>query len=488
MRPSTGFLDPRLTDTIVDQARETLARTGVEIHHNKAVDALAAAGAIVAPASAGASRARRVRMPAALVDAALASSPRAVRLFDARGRQTHDFAGLNVHFTPGSAALVLIDGATGQARRPTAADYIDYVKIVSLLPHLAAQSTAMIPADVPDAIADSYRLYLGLRYCEKPVVTGAFSAAGFAVMRDLLLAVRGSVAALGERPLAMFTCCPTSPLAWGEAACHNLVDCARAAIPVEVVPMPLSGMTAPVTPVGALIQHTAEALSGIVIAQTINPGAPVLFGSSIGIIDVRTTTTPLGAVESMRLACASAEIGRRLGVPTQAYMILSDAKLLDAQCGLESGIGAAIGALAGINSISGPGMLDFQSGFSLEKLIVDHEMCGMVKRLVDPIDPRDDVPVAPLIEELLRDKHLVIADHTRRHLREVVSFPRQVIDRDGRARWEESGRRTIAERARQEIAAHLREYAPPAHDPTVLAALDATMAGAARAHGMDALR
>jgi trimethylamine--corrinoid protein Co-methyltransferase len=251
--------------------------------------------------------------------------------------------------------------------------------------------------------------------------------------------------------------------------------------------MPLAGMTAPVTPVGALAQHIAEALSGVVIAQAISRGAPVLFGSSIGILDVRTTTTPLGAAQSMVLGCAVAEVGRRLGLPTQAYMVLSDSKLLDAQCGLESGIGAALGALSGINSISGPGMLDFQSGFSLEKLIVDHEICGMSLQLTREIAPRGDVPVAPLVEELLREKHLVIAEHTRRHVRDAISLPGRAIDRDSRSRWNDSGRNTIGDRARLEIAAHLRAYEAPARSPEQRAALEATMGRAARAHGMDAL-
>jgi trimethylamine--corrinoid protein Co-methyltransferase len=228
-------------------------------------------------------------------------------------------------------------------------------------------------------------------------------------------------------------------------------------------------------------------LSGVVISQVVSPGSPVLFGSSIGILDVRTATTPLGAVESMVLGCASAEIGRRLGLPTQAYMTLSDAKLLDAQCGLESGVGAALGALAGINSISGPGMLDYQVGFSLEKLIVDHEICGMALQLTRPIEPRGDVPVAPLVEEVLREKHLLIADHTRRHVREVLSFPRVAIDRQSRSRWNDEGRKTIGERARLEIAEHLREYQPPARSSSALADLDGTIRRAAAAHGMDVL-
>lgn len=481
MRPTLTLLDPALVNTIIDQARELLARVGLDIHDSGAVDLLAECGAELDEVR------QRVRIPAALVDRALASTPGRILLFDAAGIPTHDFSERRVHFTPGSAALLLVEDAASEARRPLTRDYVQYVKLVSRLPLFAAQSTAMIPADIPEPMSDSYRLYLSLRHCVKPVVTGAFSGAGFDVMRDLLEITRGSGAALRDRPLAMFSCCPTSPLQWGSAAVRNLLDCARAGIPAEIVPMPLAGMTAPVTPVGALIQHAAEALSGVVIAQCASPGAPVLFGSSAGILDVRTTTTPLGAIESMVLGCAVGEIGRRLGVPTQAYMILSDAKVLDAQSGLESGMGALLAVLSGINSISGPGMHDFQSSFSLEKLVVDHEICAMAARLSKEIRPSDDVPVEPLVEELLRERHLVIAEHTQAHLRQALLFPGPIIDRESRARWTDGGRVTLAERARREIARHVAAFEPPPLAANVAGALHARMTAEARLHGCDRL-
>ena len=89
----------------------------------------------------------------------------------------------------------------------------------------------------------------------------------------------------------------------------------------------------------------------------------------------------MGAVETMMLDCANSEIGKYLGLPTQGYIRMSDAKQLDAQAGLESTMGATLAALSGINSVSGPGMLDFESCQSLEKLVVDNEICGMAQRL-----------------------------------------------------------------------------------------------------------
>jgi trimethylamine--corrinoid protein Co-methyltransferase len=342
----------------------------------------------------------------------------------------------------------------------------------------------MVPADVPPIISDSYRLYLSLLFGSKPVVTGAFTIDGFNIMRDLQLAVRGSEEGLKTKPLAMFSCCPTAPLRWSDVTSQNLVDCARYSIPVEYVSMPLSGFVAPVTLVGTLVQHTAETLSGVVISQLSNPGTPVVYGGSPAIFDVRYETTPMGAPETMMVDCAYNEIGKYLGLPTQAYMALSDAKLLDAQAGLETSMGATLAALAGINSVSGPGMLDFESCFSLEKLVLDNEICGMALRLVAGITPRDDFPALPHFEELLKEQHLLISAHTRQYLRDEHYFPGPAIDRANRSRWQEEGGLTLGERAHREVNRLIGAYQPSGLSDDVKRELTRLMSDEARRHGM----
>lgn len=473
------LLDADLPARIVSQARDVLQRFGVEIHDREALEILSDHGAHI--------DGRRACLPPDLVERALITTPASVPLFDVFGRHTHDIGADRVYFAPGSSAIHVLDDATGQLRRPTTADYVRYVKVVSGLNHLAAQSTAFVPADVDARIADSYRLYLSLLHGDKPVITGTFGGEGFAVMHDLLTAVRGTRAALSERPLAIFSCCPTSPLEWTGDACRTLIDCARAGIPVEVVPMPLAGFTAPVTLAATLVQHAAEALSGVVVHQLAAPGAPLLFGGSSAIFDVRYETTPMGALETMMLACGAAQVGRHLGLPTQGYIALSDAKTLDAQAGAETAMGAALAALATINSVSGPGMLDFENGFSLEKLVLDDEICGMALGLRAGIRRHDDDGIVSMTAELLREGHLLIADHTRRHLRDEIAFPSAVIDRLSRARWLAEGGRALSQRAADTIAALEQQHTttPLPHD--VRHALNERMLAEARAAGMDRL-
>ncbi|MGB7054257.1 MAG: trimethylamine methyltransferase family protein [bacterium] len=453
-RPTLKFLNDRVIERIISEARDILCKLGIEIHNNGVMSMLHDHGAKIDV------KKNHAFLTNDIIDGALKATPHSVKLYDVLGNETHDLFGYNIYFTPGSAALNILDSSTQEIRKPMTKDYIDYAKVVSQLEYIASQSTAFIPADVHERISDSYRLYLSLLYCEKPVVTGAFTVEAFQIMKELQVAVRGGASKLAAEPLTIFSCCPTSPLKWSGVTSQNVVDCALSSIPVEFISMPLSGFMAPVTLVGTLVQHTAETLSGIVISQLTHPGTPVLYGGSPAIFDVRYETTPMGAIGTQMIDCAYNEIGKYLNIPTQAYISLSDAKMLDAQAGLESSMGATLAALAGINSISGPGMLDFESCQSLEKLLLDNEICGMVLRLVKGIQPKDDFPALPRFEELLKEQHLLISEHTQKYLKEELYLPGAVIDRANRTRWQEEGGLTLPERAQREVERLIRNYEP----------------------------
>jgi trimethylamine--corrinoid protein Co-methyltransferase len=132
-------------------------------------------------------------------------------------------------------------------------------------------------------------------------------------------------------------------------------------------------------------------------------------------------------------------------------------------------------------------MLDFESCQSLEKLVLDNDICGMALRLVGGIEPREDFPALPIFQELLEEKHLLIAKHTRRYLRKEHYFPSEVIDRANRSRWAEEGSRTLGERAHTIVEKVLENYVPTRLDDTHKAELTRLMTGEARKYGMDAL-
>lgn len=481
MRPTVKFLTEDLIKKIIDESVNILCTLGLQIHNKQILSMLADHQAKVDMDK------YHVNLTEEIIQKAIKTAPPSFKLYDVKGNQTHDFSDHNVYFTPGSTAINILDSNLGQMRKALTPDFIDFTKLISQLDNIASTSTAFIPTDVCEKISDSYRLFLSLLYCEKPIVTGAFTIESFAVMKDFQLAVRESEKALKEKPLTIFSCCPTSPLKWCEVTSQNLIDCARYSIPVEFIAMPLSGFMAPITLTGTLIQHTAETLSGVVISQLSNPGTPILYGGSPAVFDHRYETTPMGAIETMMIDCAYNEIGKFLNLPTQAYISMSDAKQLDAQAGLESGIGATLAALAGINNISGPGMIDFESCQSLEKLVLDNEMCGMTFRLIDGITPRDDFPALPIFQELLREKHLLIAEHTTRYRHKEIFFPGPAIDRANRERWKQQGAMDLNARLHNEVNKLLKSYQPSTLPETTKKDLVKLMEKEARRYGQDHL-
>jgi trimethylamine--corrinoid protein Co-methyltransferase len=150
-------------------------------------------------------------------------------------------------------------------------------------------------------------------------------------------------------------------------------------------------------------------------------------------------------------------------------------------------MGATLAALAGINNVTGPGMLDFESCQSLEKLVLDNEICGMVFRLIEGIEPKEDFPSLPRFEELLRDQHLLISDHSMKYLREEHFFPGPVIDRANKSRWEAEGGVTLAERARAEVDKLLTSYEPSKLEEEKKKELISLMEAEAERYGQDAL-
>jgi trimethylamine--corrinoid protein Co-methyltransferase len=476
-----ALLDEALIHRILAEAHDLLEDPGVRVHSERALALLDGAGARV-------DRETRVaRIPADVVRRALESVPRSFHLYDQGGAAVVHYGADDVHFDPGSAAIEILDHGSKTSRQPVTADLVAATRLGDVLGQIDAVSTCMVCADVPKDIGDLYRLFIVLQNSRKPVVTGAFAVETWAVMHELLVAVVGSAEALRAKPLAVFDVCPSPPLLWSEITCENLIDCALNGVPAELVSMPLTGATSPVTLLGAVVQHAAESLSGIVIHQLAGPGAPIVWGGSPAAFDMRAGTTPMGAVETMMIDAAYTQVGKALGLPTHAYMGMSDAKLVDAQCGFESGIGAVLAALAGVNMISGAGMLDFESCFSLEKLVIDAEIISMAKRLVAGMQPREDSLAVDVIRAVGHAGNFLEHPSTRRWFKEEMTLPGPVIDRDFRREWEAKGAKDTAQRAHERIDGLLAAWQPPALAPEVIAELERITLSAARAAGMEKL-
>jgi trimethylamine--corrinoid protein Co-methyltransferase len=250
--------------------------------------------------------------------------------------------------------------------------------------------------------------------------------------------------------------------------------------------MGMTGAASPATITGTLVQHVAENLAGLAIGQAACPGAPIIFGGSPSSFDMRKGTTPMGAMETMMIDMAYAQIGKRLKLPTHAYIGLSDAKINDAQAGFETGIGAVLAALAGINVISGAGMMDYETTISLEKLLIDDEICGQALRLIRGIVQREDPIALHLFEDFDPATQFLKLAHTRKWYRLEHSFPR-LADRDNYDAWVAAGRKSIADRAHEEALRILKTTPPRFPEAGLRKEILAVMRADAQANGADRL-
>jgi trimethylamine--corrinoid protein Co-methyltransferase len=479
LRPRVELLTTAEVQAIVDDALGVLVTVGFEVENREARDLLYDAGVRVTESRAFADE-HQVRR-------ALSTTPARIEVFDRDGEPALDLGGDRVHFDPGSAAIFVLDSETGARRSPLTADLCRLGWVAESCRHLAAQSTALVPSDVPEAMGDRFRLYVALLSSRKPVVTGTFRTDAFAVMRDMLAATRGGEARLAEKPLAIFDCCPSPPLKWSDLTCQALIDCARAGIPAELVSMPLGGATAPVTLREMVVQHCAESLSGVLIHQLARAGAPIVWGGSPAAFDMRRGTTPMGAVETMMVDMANAQIGRSLGLPTHAYMGMSDAKVVDWQTGMESGLGTALAALAGVNLVAGAGMLDFESCQSLEKLVLDDEVCGMALRLQRGISHDSAGEAVELIGRVVQLGSFLGHRHTREHFRRELHLAGPVIDRETFEAWQAGGGRDALARAREQVRQIVARGNPAPLADDVRRELDGLIGAEARRLGVGPL-
>ena len=461
MKANLRLIDDRLTGQIVDEAKTILSTIGVDVQGGALRRRLLDAGLKFD------GEGKRILFPPDVVDEAIRTTPTSFTLYNRDGQPQSEIGGDHVYFTPGSSGLSVLDHRSGKTRPATTADFIEYVRLADGLPNIAYLATAFSTNDIDPQVSDAWRLYLCLVGSRKAVVSGAFSEHGIPRMAEMMQLFRHDRVDLIKRPLSIFTITPTGMFRYSEDSCQNLIDCVEAGIPVEIVPVTLMGLIAPVTLVGAAVFHTADVLAGLTMAQLIKPGAPVLFGGAPAAFHMRTTTAPMSAVEALRLDAAYVAVAQSLGVPAQAYMALSDSKFLDAQAGAETFGSALLAVLSGVNSVSGPGMLDYVLVFSLAKLVFDDEMCGQALAFVHEVKPLADLPALDLARDLLAKQHLLTAEHTLRYWSQELYLPGSVIDRDNRDNWTKAGSPLLDKRAYDEVERRLSAYEPPETDARV---------------------
>lgn len=484
VKPTLEILDEKTIRAVVDGAYEILRDPGFIVRNEEGLKLLAEAGATVDFDK------TTVRVDGAMIDRALSTAPRGFTMWDqSREREAAHLEGNRVHFVTDGTAILVQDYDTEKPRPPVTRDMIEHLTVMDACRHIAFSSATFALSDVPKEIADTYRFFLSLLYSEKPVMVTAFSREGYGFQKEMNVVMAGDEKTMREKPSHLFCVNISSPVAWSELTCQNLIDAARDELPIKIIPIPAAGGNAPVTLLGTLVQITAENLCSVVLQQVVKPGGRVVWGGGPTILDMRHGTTPMASIESIMMGAANTQIGKSLGLPTSTNIGRSDSKRVDMQGGLETGMAMMVGALAGTNCIRGPGMLEFANTQSLEKLVLDNEICGMCLWAVRGLRVTPETLAVGLIKELAHSSEgFLSAKHTFDWFQKELYMPSDLIDRRPRSAYEERGARNARERAHDRVTEILRSHRGglPEGDPR-RRELFRIMKAHAKRHGLERL-
>ncbi len=310
-----GFSVDMFSDAEIRQIHnatlETLTEMGMHITNDEALDIFADAGADVDKDSG------RVKIPPYMIDDAVRSAPPEVLLAGRDPENDVVVGDSRVNFTTFGAGVHIIDHETGEFRDTTKQDVADTALLADYLDQVDVYSHAVTGGDCPADNVDLHEAEAFLsntsKHCMHIDLTSGENAKKYFEMGA---AIVGGMDELRDRPIISALVCPQSPYELHGDAAQIIIECARAGVPVNVLSMAMGGATSPITLAGTLVDHNAEVLTGITLAQLVNRGAPVLYGSSTTAFDVKESTSPVGNPELGMINASVARLARYYNLPS----------------------------------------------------------------------------------------------------------------------------------------------------------------------------
>jgi len=361
-------------------------------------------------------------------------------------------------FTPGYGAPFLIDPEEGK-RIPGLNDYQQLIKLNQVLPHQDLIGYLLVePQDVPTLTAHLHMLRAAVLYGDKPFLG---SAENGQAARDTLEICRILYGSLEDQYVTLGLISALSPLAYSPEMTEAVRVFARGNQPLMFANLVMAGSTGPITLPGTIAQQNAELLAGISLAQLYQPGLPVLYGTTSTNIDMRTGALAIGSPELSLITASHGQLARYYGLPSRGGGCLTDASTTDAQAGSES----TFGLLAAVNSgldfvLHAAGIMSSYLAFSYPKMILDDELCGMVRRYQGGLDVTEESLAWGEIQAVGPGGHYLNQPLTRQRCRTAFWMP-EVFDRSGLETWWGEDRRSASQRASQRCSQLLEEYQQP---------------------------
>lgn len=439
--PACHFLPPDDIGRIDRTGRRVLSDVGMRIRDAETLDILKAAGAQVDKDAA------IVRFPAEVLSELLASAPSQFELFSRDGLNDLLLGSEETYFSNGGRVFRILDLGTGGYRLTMLRDV---AHTAALVEHSAHIKLFIIPCQAHDVAPEYYHLndfYHAFNHTTKHVMGGCDNLEGAKQMFALASLIAGGKAQLREKPFVSVITNPVSPLTIDPEALRVFRFCCKNGIPTTCAPAPITGATAPGTLAGTLAQSHAEALGGVAIAQAIAPGAKVLYGAVPSTMDLRTMDYTMGSVEMAMMNAAAVQLAKYYQLPIYASGGVTEAKRPDIQAGCEKTFSNLLVALNGADLIHlASGMLDSGSSISYEQYIIDNEILGMIRRIIDGINVNDETLAYRTIKDIGPGGNYVLEQHTIDHMMSEFFYPELAV-RCNFDIWEKKDRPSMLSRA-----------------------------------------
>ncbi|HEX6384728.1 MAG TPA: trimethylamine methyltransferase family protein [Anaerolineae bacterium] len=447
-----------LTEAQVEQVHEAsfsiLARTGVVFNEEEAVGYFRQAGARVEE--------NRVYLERDFLEHCLATAPAQYTLHARNPANNVTIGGNHCAVMPGGGPPFVRD-LDGRRRPGTLADVENFARLSQMSPEVHVMACKAVEAqDVPVAIRhlECWRAVLTLT--DKPAQSGFVN--GRAEAEDalqMLAIVFGGEDAIDGTPVAHCSVNANSPLLYDRPMLESLLLFARYGQPVLISPFVMAGVTGPTTLAGALAQHNAEVLVGIALTQLVRLGTPVLYGSASSNVDMRNANPAIGSPESAASIAICAQLARHYNLPCRGGGALTDSPLPDAQSNYERMFTLLTSVLSGVNFLMhGLGILESYLSMSYEQFVIDLELIGMVRHLVQPFDVSAETLALETINHVGPGGHFLEASHTMRHYRQAHFIPRISL-RQPHEQWQEEGSQYAGQRAIKQCRELLESYVKP---------------------------
>ncbi|HWI54352.1 MAG TPA: glycine betaine--corrinoid protein methyltransferase [Desulfobacteria bacterium] len=463
MLPKFNILTPDQVQAVNDHSMRILEEIGVEFGYEPALEVFRQNGLRV--------EGQRVYFKREFVEAQVKKAPASFTLHARNPQHNVVCGGENIIYMPGYGAPFIHEG-DGKRRNATMADYDNIVKLAGASQNLHMTGGNVVePTDVDDRIRHLKMIYSHISNSDKCFMGSASGREKAQDSIELAALLFGGKDVIKEKPALICLINSVTPLKYDDRMLGALMAYAEAGQAMVIASLVMSGSTGPATMAGALALQNAEVLAGISLAQSINPGTPVVYGSTSAITDMATGSLSIGNPEGALFTSASAQLARFYEVPSRGGGGLCDSKFADAQAGYESMMTLMAASAAGINFVlHTAGILQYFMAMSYEKLMVDDEIAGMVLRYLKGFEFNEDKFAVDVISEVGPGGHFLTQKHTRKNHK--LEFRRPLLsDRQSYDSWakEKLDTNQLANRKWQDV---LAAYEPPALDSAVAQAVN----------------